>query len=195
MKKYVDNENYIQTCWDALSKNYNSSKRHYHNFDHLQNMIIESKEVEPFIQNLDAIYFSIFYHDVIYKPSRSDNELQSAEFFNEYISKTSFEDINLCFAQILATKSHKRRANMDTNILLDLDMAILGSPREDYKLYAQRIRKEYYIYPNIIYKKGRVKVLKQMLEPSSIYHHEYFIDKYEAKARENINYELKELLT
>lgn len=61
------------------------------------------------------------------------------------ISPTSFEVINEVMNQIEATKEHKRSQDNDTNMLLDLDLAVLGDSSESYQKYANAIRKEYKI--------------------------------------------------
>jgi len=79
----------------------------------------------------------------------------------------------------------------DTNYLLDADLSVLGKDFETYLKYTQNIRKEYSIYPDFLYKPGRKKVLKHFLELESIFKTEYFKEKYEARAKENIAKELQ----
>lgn len=191
--KYSSNENYNIKCWLEIEKNYSSKSRYYHNLEHIENMIIELQSISTKVKNLDAIYFAIFYHDIIYKSTRSDNEYQSAVLFKERISKTSFKYINEVFMQIEETKAHKLSKNNDTNILLDLDLTVLGKSSKDYKIYCKNIRKEYKIYPNFMYKKGRKKALKSILELKSIYKTDFFIHKYEKQARQNLTEELNQL--
>ncbi len=93
-------------------------------------------------------------------------------------------------AQILATKSHHKSDDTDTNYLLDADLSILGKDSADYFDYTRKIRKEYALYPDILYKPGRKKVLKHFLELESIFKTEDFRDKYEQQARENLAAEL-----
>jgi len=103
------------------------------------------------------------------------------------------EDIKQCVNQILATKSHKVDDNPDTNIFTDADLSILGREWEDYEAYCKKVRKEYAIYPMVLYKKGRKKVLKHFLEMDQIFKTEVFSEKYEKQARENLKRELENL--
>jgi predicted metal-dependent HD superfamily phosphohydrolase len=52
------------------------------------------------------------------------------------------------------------------------------------------VRKEYAIYPDLLYRPGRIKVLKYFLEKPRIYHTPYFWEKYEEQARANMEAEL-----
>ena len=94
---------------------------------------------------------------------------------------------------ICATQLHQHNENEDTNWLIDFDLKILSKDWEDYKIYCNQIRKEYKIYPNIVYKPGRKKALLHFLENSSIYQTEEFKTKYEVIARENIQKEISTL--
>jgi len=157
-------------------------------------MFQELEQVKSEVQNLDVLEFSIFYHDIVYKASRSDNEQQSAELFKKRLSKTSFPFIQNCENQILATKKHLTSSDHDTNILLDLDLSILGQSQELYTQYAADIREEYKVYPDFLYNKGRIKVLNHFLGLESIFKTEHFIATYERQARRNLLIELNKLV-
>ena len=57
-------------------------------------MLFELDKVKSKIVDLDSLLFSIYYHDIIYEPTQSDNELQSALTFEKRISNTSFINLN-----------------------------------------------------------------------------------------------------
>lgn len=123
------------------------------------------------------------------------NEEKSSEFAKFRLEKLGVNkiDIEEFSEQILATKSHQKSGNNDTNYLLDVDLSILGKDIESYVKYTQQIRKEYSIYPDFLYKPGRRKVLQHFLVLESIFKTEYFKGKYEVQARENIKFELNGL--
>jgi len=190
---YTDNNSFIKDCWNEIETNYSSKSRHYHSLLHIEFMIRELNHVKNNIEKMDTILFSIYYHDIIYKSTKSNNENESALFFKKRIKNTNFKDINTVFEQIEATKHHKLSTNNDTNILLDLDLSVLGQSNEIYKKYSTNIRKEYKIYPDFMYNKGRIKVLKHLLSLDSIYKTEYFLTKYEVSAQSNLKNELDAL--
>lgn len=190
INKYSKNEVYNLMCWIEIEKNYSLKSRHYHNLTHLSNMLKELEDVKNEVNKLDTLLFSLFYHDIVYKATRSDNELKSAIFFEKRISKTSFPFILESKTQIKLTKEHKVSNDLDTNIFMDLDLSILGKSKSEYENYYKNVRKEYKIYPDFMYNKGRVKALKSILESDKIFKTDFFINKYEEKARENINLEI-----
>ncbi|UPT69921.1 MAG: hypothetical protein M0D53_12370 [Flavobacterium sp. JAD_PAG50586_2] len=174
---------------------YSEPKRHYHTPDHLEAMITDLKEVKDKIKDWDTTLLAVFYHDIIYKASSSNNEGDSAKLAMKRLSEIGYpaEKTAKCANMILATKQHKLSEDSDTNYLLDVDLAILGKNPEDYQKYTEQIREEYTIYADFIYASGRKKALQHFLHMDSIYKTEHFILKYEQQARINIAIELEEL--
>lgn len=191
-EKYSNNRDLFDVYWTEIEKAYSSKKRHYHNLIHVQNMIDELYEVKNNIEDFDAILFSIFYHDIIYKSTAKDNEEKSAEFARERLLKIKLSDDQLTKInnQIIATKNHRKSTDVDTNYLLDADLSILGKSWEEYEKYVSQIREEYTIYPDFLYKPGRKNVLIHFLEFKEIYKTTYFKKKYECQARINIEKEI-----
>lgn len=190
--KYSNDKKIIIEHWNELENSYSDTNRYYHNLIHLENMILELNNVRHDVEDVDSLLFSIFYHDLIYKITSKDNEGKSAECAINRLRKLNYNEvlINKIYNQILATKAHQISDQKDTNYLLDFDLTILGKSWDDYKVYMKQIRKEYSIYSDSQYNIGRKKVLKHFLTFGRIYKTEYFIDKYEIQARENI---LKEI--
>jgi len=185
----------IEKFWIEIENNYSGKSRYYHNLQHLENMFEEIDAVRNQIEKFDNISFSIFYHDVIYDATSKLNEEKSADVAKERLEVLALnnEDLQQVYEQILATKSHQKSENKDTNFLLDADLSVLGKSNEVYSEYTKQIRKEYSIYPDFLYKSGRKKVLQHFLGLESIYKTEFFRNKYENQARENIEFELKNL--
>ncbi|AOP33158.1 hypothetical protein A0128_04390 [Leptospira tipperaryensis] len=82
---------------------------------------------------------------------------------------------------------------MDTNLFLDADLSILGEEWDLYSGYCKNIRKEYSIYSDSDYRVGRGKVLKYFIDMDRIYKTDYFFERYEKRAKENLRTELKNL--
>lgn len=194
--QFIEDQLLIENFWNEIEKKYSEKARHYHNLFHLHNMFSELIPVKDKISDFTVISFSVFYHDVIYNAALKSNEEKSAEFALARLetlglSKTEIQKV---YEQILATKSHQKSGDQDTNFLLDADLSILGKDFEAYVVYTQQIRKEYSIYPDFLYRPGRRKVLEHFLQSESIFKTDYFKEKYETRARENIASELKFIL-
>ena len=185
--------NQIEILWGALEKAYTGKSRHYHNLNHLTAMTQDYERHFESLQKPKEVLFSIFYHDLVYKASQKDNELQSANQALKILFENKNLDKTLVYDHICATKTHLHSSNQDTNWLLDFDLKILASPPETYQNYCQQIRQEYKIYPDFLYKPGRKKALEHFLEQAFIYQTDFFRNQYEQQARNNIKNEIATL--
>lgn len=192
---YTTNSSLINELWDEVEKNYSGKNRHYHTLQHLENLLITLTEVKSEIQHWESILFTLFYHDIIYTALKSDNEENSALLAEKRIQQLSVSNdiIERCKNQILATKSHSKSTDSDTNYFTDADLSVLGQPWEIYSLYYKNVRKEYAIYPDFIYNPGRKKVIQHFLSMNSIYKTDYFYNQFEKVAKENLMKELSYL--
>ncbi len=190
---FTNDQHLANSLWKEIETKYSEKGRHYHHLLHLENMFRELEAVKSNISDFTAISFSVFYHDVIYDASSKTNEEKSAAKAEKRLTELHADknNISIISEQILATKLHQKSDHEDTNYLLDADLSVLGKDFKTYLEYTQNIRKEYSIYPDFLYKPGRKKVLKHFLELESIFKTNYFKDKYESKARENIAKELQ----
>lgn len=182
--------NEIKLLWLELEKAYSGKSRHYHNLTHLEEMIVLFEEYKSELQFPDEVLYSIFYHDYVYKVTRKDNELKSAEKAVSILPDTAKLDANLVFDMILATQLHQHNAIEDSNWLIDFDLRILAKDWNDYQTYCNQIRKEYRIYPNFMYQPGRKKALEHFLEHEFIFQTEEFRTQFEQQARANIEREI-----
>lgn len=195
LNNYTDNIELQYELWHEIEQKYNNKKRHYHTLSHLENLLIQLHQIKAVIEDWDAILFTLYYHDIVYSALKADNEEESALLAEKCMSQISVpnERIMKCKSQILATKSHLSSTANDTNYFTDADLSILGQKWEDYSLYAQNVRKEYEIYPDLIYKPGRKKVLSHFLSMERIFKTAFFYSKFEVQARNNLSRELTTL--
>lgn len=172
---------------------YNQPGRYYHNLSHLYNFLqVANKELSR-IKHPELFKIAIWLHDAIYIASQKDNELQSNELFQQLFKSclNSFQ-IEYVSDLILSTEGHKpQNKQTDCALFLDIDLIILAAPTSIYQSYSDAVWNEYKSsYPWSIYKLGRKKVLKAFLKRSFIYFTPSFQQKYEQKARNNIQLEL-----
>ena len=184
---YSGDESIPVSFWNEIEKKYNSAGRYYHTTTHLEKLIDELNSCKHLIADRDTLLFSVFYHDIIYNVLKSNNEEKSADLAMKRLSITEFPVVRIasCKEQILATKSHLVSNSQDTNLLTDADLSVLGQPSDVYEQYCNQIRKEYSIYPGIVYKPGRKKVLIPFLNMEKIFKTSFFYNKYELQARAN----------
>ena len=181
-------------CLNQLFSLYNSSNRHYHNLLHIEALLKLSEKYKDHLNTPDTIQFAIWYHDAIYNVAKNNNEEKSAELAREHLSamKVNQAVVSDCYKLIIATKKHEVPNDLNTfdaKFLLDIDLSILAVPEKVYLQYTKQIRKEYSLYPNFLYNKGRKKVLQHFLDSKRIFKTDLFFRLYEKKARLNLTSE------
>lgn len=193
--RYSSDVKLTQQLWLEIEKNYTGKKRHYHNLHHLENLVEELSGIKELIHDWDAVMLAIFYHDVIYKAHRKDNEEQSAVLATKHLQQLNCNSyiIDRVNQLILATKSHQLSDDADVNYFTDADLSILGKDWGTYHDYCSNVRKEYAIYPDMLYKPGRKKALQHFLSMERIFKTDHFYNKYETAARKNIEREISML--
>lgn len=192
LANYTDDDRLTNELWTEIEEHYSAKNRHYHNLQHLDSLYQQLAMVRDQIAHWETILFSLFYHDIIYNPLKSNNEEKSAELAEKRMKQLTVPDdmIVLCKAQILATKTHLQSTDNDTNYFTDADLSILGQAREVYSTYSKNVRKEYAMVPDLLYKRGRKKVLNHFLSLDRIFKTDFFYSKYEQAARRNLAMEL-----
>ncbi len=191
--RYTGNTALIAELWNSIEAKYTGKGRHYHDLRHLENLLTQLDACKVLIEDWDTVLFSLFYHDIIYKATAKDNEEKSAEAAIEALGELGFPDDKTakCSAIILATKSHSASVDNDTNLFTDADLSILGSDSEEYHAYFKNVRKEYSIYLDFMYNPGRKKVLQHFMGMEYIFKTDFFREKYEEKARQNLQKEIE----
>lgn len=189
----------IQVLFKKLQEAYQSASRHYHNFSHLENMFRLTDVYASELKRREVVDFSIFYHDVVYQPGRTDNEENSAAMAEEDLQQLGVPagTIDVVIRFILDTKNHKTKqkdAISDLDFFLDFDMAVLGSVWKEYDAYRNNIRSEFMHLSDADYRAGRCAFLKKWLREEYIFKTKAFQTTYEKPARSNL-YKESQLLS
>lgn len=179
-----------------LVKYYSNSSRFYHNLKHIDHLLNIIEVLREKSDNFVAIQCAVWFHDVIYNTHYTNNEEKSTEYMEIELNSLKIPQkiIDKAKNMILKTKKHQAdEDDIDSQILLDADMAILGSDISEYQIYAQEIRQEYYWVSKQEYSIGRKSFLTQILTRKYIYFNEIFAQTLELKARKNIEWEINNL--
>jgi predicted metal-dependent HD superfamily phosphohydrolase len=189
---------------------YNSPQRYYHDMNHINFGLSKFAECRNSVtlspKQEEAIVYSWWFHDAIYSPypyyEHSSNELESAKLFNNWLYGTSDVSSDKKFVlhhysaeiehNIRATEKHLTyitEFRYDTTpILLDMDMAGFGRKFGQVYLDSDKIFEEYAelgLYKDVMIQ-NRITFLTSILKKPTIYYTEYFHNKYENIARNNI---------
>jgi len=183
----------VDAAFAQLVAAYASPGRAYHTLTHIEAVLRTLAAGRTVTQDFTALQMAAWYHDAIYDPRASDNEERSADLAAAAlpdlgVSATTIAEVRRL---ILLTKTHDPSDNdIDGQLLIDADLAILGAPAADYRQYAAAIREEYAWVPEEAYRTGRAAVLERFLGRPRIYHRVVGL---EEPARQNLRNEIDAL--
>lgn len=173
---------------------YGAAGRHYHDAAHVTALLALSAEYAASLADRDAVDLAIFYHDAIYDPQRGDNEARSADMVRSRLAAQGLAtDYVAKIARWIEATKHAGggpSGDSDLDHLLDFDLSILAAEPAVYAAYAAAIRREYSVYPDVLYRPGRAKVLRAFLAMPRIYRVPALAASWEQPARINLATEL-----
>jgi len=195
----------VNGLWQDIAIRYNELRRAYHTLEHLQQLFSQFEQIKHKLQQPSIIALALFYHDVIYEPTRADNELKSADYaqkvLSQYLTDAQVEGI---YKLIIMTADHQLNDadisdpsssnNSDAAYLLDMDLSVLGAAWSEYEQYAKAVRQEYSHVAEAKYRMGRTEVLAGLLAHPRLYFSDYYYQRLEVQARENIGREITSLI-
>lgn len=179
-----------------LVRAYSSGSRFYHNLGHVQEVLQKIEELRSLPGNFPAIQLAAWFHDAIYDPKSKNNEQKSAHYAADTLARLGLPGatIDTVSQMILGTKHQQETSeDIDSHILLDADLAILGEEDTEYRFYAVGIRREYSWLSDTEYCEGRIQVLENFLKRDRIYFTESLFETLEEKARQNLRSEIEAL--
>ena len=177
---------------EELVAAYTAPGRHYHNLTHIEDCLGALARVD----NLSAaereiLSEAIWWHDVVYDATRSDNEELSAHLAEQHVREDFRQEVGRL---IRLTKTHDVQPDDRLGaILISIDLAILGAEPARYDAYAAAIRQEFIHVPEADYRAGRAKVLSRFAARPVIFPDAVFAARYDRQARENLARELASL--
>lgn len=167
---------------------YAEPQRHYHSPQHLHECLSHVESALALAQRPGEVELALWFHDAVYDPKGKDNEQRSADWACEVLSVAGakVEVQQRVRALIMATCHNAVPVDSDAQLLVDIDLAILGADPARFAEYDQQVRAEYRWVPGWIYRRKRKEVLAAFLQRPAIYSTEWFRERFEALARENL---------
>jgi predicted metal-dependent HD superfamily phosphohydrolase len=180
-----------------LEAAYAEPHRRYHTRRHIEQCLALLDQVPDLTDSeRQVLTWAIWWHDAVYDPTASDNEARSAE-----MAKADLRDLEVSIHAreevarlIRLTAGHAvEEGDRLGEILVSIDLAILGAPADVYDAYARDVREEYAHVADEAWRQGRPKVLRRFLDAPVLYPDPALRDHFEAQARANLAREIAAL--
>jgi pantetheine-phosphate adenylyltransferase len=182
---------------------YGGAARYYHNLDHLVHGLCEIRvwaaNTRPDPADVDIIKQAFWFHDAEYglngDPTALTNEEASAQLWLGSHLGQEMGDA----AELIRATDHFQEAAIThrlKDVLLSVDLAILGQDDEVYQNYARAIRQEYSHLPDETYRQQRGAALAHLCRKAQqglLFGNAYFAEQYNERAIDNMQNEMARL--
>ena len=168
--------------------------RHYHDQRHLRECLALWTRWRDHSPRAGEVAIALWFHDAIYDPQATQagaNELNSAAWAARSLVRAGADsDTAQRVHDLVMATQHDAPAALesspDAQLLVDIDLSILGSPAERFECYDQDVRKEYAWVPGLRYQEARAQVLQSFIDRPRLYRGEPAVALLDAQARINL---------
>lgn len=171
-----------------LLTSYAEPARHYHTQQHLAECLALFDDMADLALHPGEVAIALWFHDAVYVPLAPDNEARSAAWAGAALRAAGAEDAVIARVEehIMATARHEAAGDSDTNLVVDIDLAILGAAPGRFAEYERQVRAEYAAVPIAVYRQKRGAVLARFLARPALYLTPALHDRLERRARFNL---------
>jgi len=195
-KTAIDYLKFAKSTKDYILQVYNQPYRHYHNEEHLDNML---RWVNPDLKNVDQLLQAIVFHDIIYCDKAVPEGYNEAASIAVLTATKAAVGQDIDIGQLLvpveainASAHHlKDQAELGaiSQIMLDLDLQSFSRPRDEFLHDSENVILE--LMERGISEQdardGNVKFSRKLLERKQLY---YVVKEWEEPARANIEWRI-----
>ena len=179
----------------SLQAAYEEPARRYHTLQHLRECLTEFERHRPLAEHAAEVELALWFHDAVYEIGRADNEAQSAEWARRalHAAGVAQDPVGRIVALVLATRHAEAPRGTDAQLLVDIDLAILGASPARFDEYEAQIRAEYAHVPDAEFRPRRRALLAALLARDRLYSTAPLRAELEGRARTNLRRSIQAL--
>lgn len=179
----------MTTELDVLTRAYTEPQRKFHTLEHIA--FIFNTARDHGIKLTNAQTKAIWWHDAVYVPGSAINENDSIILFKNTVKMDDDKEFLRVVDMIWDTKHDREPRTEESAIVCDLDMFGFAADWSYQERLNKQIYDEFSFVPRDLFRQGRIKFLKGVLD-TPIYYSETF-KPYAKIARYTIEHELEGL--
>jgi predicted metal-dependent HD superfamily phosphohydrolase len=179
----------------ALFAAYSQNHRYYHTAQHIDHCLRELDAVLDLAAEPAEVELALWFHDAVYEPMSSNNEERSADWASELLSQHGVAAARVANvrAHIMATRHDAPATLPDSQLVVDIDLSILGADDATYAQFERNVRKEYQWVPLPLFRRKRAEILNSFLGRPRIYNTDRLYTRFEQQARHNLREAIRAL--
>jgi predicted metal-dependent HD superfamily phosphohydrolase len=199
-----DHPDSFRLFYHLLCVCYGHSSRKYHTFAHLEHCY---QEYDNYLYDVRkqrslAVDLSIPCHDLIYDPFSTTNEDDSRNLIKYIfkvfgVSETLIKQVD---GIIWVTSTYaddypicSDTLSLDQQLMHDLDLSGFGLSWREFWKQSELVNQEFSMVPSDEFRTKRLAFLRKLSQRDYLFRTDYFREKYETRAKENINKYIEEL--
>lgn len=173
---------------DELQRRYAEPQRHYHTMQHLGECLTWFEREKALAEHPGEVALALWFHDAIYDVHAHDNEARSADWAREALLEAGADGdaAGRVHALVMATRHDAVPEGRDAELLIDIDLSILGAERPRFDEYERQVQTEYAFVPDEVRLPRRRAILQRFLDRKAIYATARMHALLEAQARANL---------
>ena len=174
---------------DAVLGAYAEPHRSYHTLQHLHECIDRFETCRDLAARPAEVEVALWFHDAVYDVLRADNERRSADWARDaaLAAGVPHDAAGRIDSLVMATRHATAPAGGDEQLLVDIDLAILGAGAARFAEYEEQIRREYAHVADAVFRSKRRAVLARFLAREAIYATPRLRAELEQRARANLS--------
>ena len=185
--------------WAELRAAWSEPHRYHHDQRHLRECLALWTSWRDQSRYPGEVALALWFHDAVHDPRDTEagsNELNSANWAARSLVRAGADsdtaqrvhDLVMAtqhgFTQVTTPAGFA--SSPDAQLLVEIDLSILGSPPERFERYDRDVRKENAGVPGLRYQKSRAQVLQGFLGRPQLYHRQHAVALLETQARINL---------
>ena len=172
----------------SLLERWSEPHRRYHTLRHLEECFDAYAPARSIAERPEEVERALWFHDAIYDTHRHDNEQQSADWARESVRAAGLAaDVGeRVHALVMATRHDAVPSIPDAQLVVDVDLSILGAEPLRFAEYERQVREEYAWVAGPLFRRERRRILEAFLARPRIYSTSHFHSTRESLARANL---------
>ena len=174
--------------FDELDGLYGEPHRRYHAAPHIEHCLRQFDLAADRMDEPDAVEMALWFHDAIYEIPGGENELRSAELFATRTEGRGSERFRSKVHRLIMATTHLDAPpqTLDESFMVDIDLSSFGRPWEEFLLDSRAVRAELPHLSDAEFRPRQKKFLESLAARPRFCFTEFFRERHEERARQNI---------
>jgi len=139
------------------------------------------------MDDVDAVELALWFHDVIYHAGADDNEQRSADYFSQQAKGAMAGALRQKVMDLIMATTHKDLPETrDECFVVDIDLSSFGLPWEAFCRDSEAVRSEFAHISDAEFYPNHQAFMQHLLKREYFCFTEFFRDRHEAQAQQNI---------